>query len=264
MPTRYRIEVKEQLGTHWAAWFDGMSISHTASRQHRWTAQYIYPLLAEEYQQLRSALSNSQPPLNVIITASGAIDLVLLVFQSGEVPVPVVTTQAGAQRIQTHALPPTVQIVVVKQADRLSALAILEAVSAVRGGDIILVEGGPQLMGDFFAEHLLDELFLTLAPQVAGRDDSVERPGLVAGKQFAPEHPVWGTLMGGKRGGSHLFLRYAFGARGKRWTTGTCRSIDSIGNKEVDVRFRYSFCVRHLRSADNRSAGCAVRRRFQS
>ncbi len=30
MPTRYRIEVKEQLDTHWAAWFDGMSISHTA------------------------------------------------------------------------------------------------------------------------------------------------------------------------------------------------------------------------------------------
>jgi hypothetical protein len=25
----YRIEVKEQLDTHWAAWFDGMSISHT-------------------------------------------------------------------------------------------------------------------------------------------------------------------------------------------------------------------------------------------
>jgi hypothetical protein len=30
MPTRYRIEVKEQLDTHWAAWFDGMTISHTA------------------------------------------------------------------------------------------------------------------------------------------------------------------------------------------------------------------------------------------
>jgi hypothetical protein len=26
----YRIEVKEQLDTHWVAWFDGMSIRHTA------------------------------------------------------------------------------------------------------------------------------------------------------------------------------------------------------------------------------------------
>ena len=77
---------------------------------------------------------------------------------------------------------------------------------------VILVEGGPQLIGDFFAERCLDELFLTLAPQVAGRDDTSERPGLVAGKRFAPEHPIWGTLVGVKRGGSHLFLRYAFGA----------------------------------------------------
>jgi hypothetical protein len=50
--------------------------------------------------------------------------------------------------------------------------------------------------------------------QVAGRDDSVERPGLVALKQFAPEHPVWGTLVGVKRGRRYLFLRYAFEARG--------------------------------------------------
>jgi hypothetical protein len=56
----------------------------------------------------------------------------------------------------------------------------------------------------------LDELFLTLAPQVAGRDDTGERPGLVAGQRFAPEQPRWGELIGIKRGGSHLFLRYAF------------------------------------------------------
>jgi riboflavin biosynthesis pyrimidine reductase len=66
-------------------------------------------------------------------------------------------------------------------------------------------------MGDFFAEQCLDELFLTLAPQVAGRDAARDRPGLVAGHSFAPERPLWGTLVGVKRAGSHLFLRYAFG-----------------------------------------------------
>jgi riboflavin biosynthesis pyrimidine reductase len=103
-----------------------------------------------------------------------------------------------------------VQVAAVQRAGLLSAQAILEAVSALRQAEIILLEGGPQLMGDFFAEQSLDELFLTLAPQVAGRDESIERPGLVAGKQFAPEHPVWGALVDVKRGGSHLFLRYAF------------------------------------------------------
>ena len=51
---------------------------------------------------------------------------------------------------------------------------------------------------------------MTLAPQVAGRDESTERPGFVAGKWFGPEHPLWGTLAGVKRAGSHLFLRYSF------------------------------------------------------
>ena len=65
-------------------------------------------------------------------------------------------------------------------------------------------------MGDFLAEKQLDELFLTLAPQIAGRDDITARPGLVAGKIFAPQQAVWGTLSSIKQGGSHLFLRYSF------------------------------------------------------
>jgi riboflavin biosynthesis pyrimidine reductase len=103
-----------------------------------------------------------------------------------------------------------VQVEAVQQAGSISARSVLEAVSAVRQSDVILVEGGPQLIGDFFAERCLDELFLTLAPQLAGRDDSSERPGLIAGKRFAPEHPLWGTLVSVKRRGSHLFLRYSF------------------------------------------------------
>jgi riboflavin biosynthesis pyrimidine reductase len=180
--------------------------------RHLWSAEYVYLALAEEYQQLRSTLGKPEPPLNVIVTASGAIDLALPVFQSGKVPVLVVTTQEGAQHIRTHVLPRMVEVAAVQRAGVLSAQAILEAVSAVRQCDVILVEGGPQLMGDFFAEQHLDELFLTLAPQIVGRDDSSERPGLVAGKRFAPEHPLWGALVDVKRGGSHLFLRYAFEA----------------------------------------------------
>jgi riboflavin biosynthesis pyrimidine reductase len=180
--------------------------------QHQWTAQYIYPPQAPAYQQLRTSLGKPGPPLNVIVTARGEVDLHLPVFQSGEVPVLLVTTTHGAERIGAERLPPSVQVSALQSAGPLSARAILQAVSRVRQSDVILVEGGPQLMGDFFAEQVLDELFLTLAPQIAGRDGQVERPGLVTGKRFAPEHPLWGTLTGVKRGGSHLFLRYAFPA----------------------------------------------------
>ncbi len=177
---------------------------------HLWTAEYIYPSLADAYRQLRVNLGKPEPPLNVIITARGNINLDLPVFQSGKVPVLIVTTPRGLERIRASSLPASVQVLAAQSTGPVSAQAILEAVSRVRRSDAILVEGGPQLMGDFFAERYLDELFLTLAPQIAGRDRSIERPGLVTGKSFAPEHPLWGTLTGVKRGGSHLFLRYAF------------------------------------------------------
>ena len=141
--------------------------------QHRWTAQYIYPALADAYQELRSKMGKAEPPLNVIVTARGELNLGLPVFQSGEVAALIVTTTNGAERIRQQRLPPSVHVSEVHSAGGLSARAILEAVSRVRQSDMILVEGGPQLMGDFFAERCLDELFLTLAPQIAGRDERI-------------------------------------------------------------------------------------------
>lgn len=135
----------------------------------------------------------------------------MVALQSGDVPVLIVTTTQGEERIRAQQVPATVQIAGVQDTGSFSPQAIIQAVCGVCQRDVILVEGGPQLLGDFFAEGLLDELFLTLAPQVAGRDSVPVRPGFVAGKLFAPEHLLWGTLVSVKCGGSHLFLRYAFG-----------------------------------------------------
>jgi len=177
---------------------------------HRWTAEYIYPPLREVYRQLRRNLGKTEPPLNVIVTVRGEIDLDLPIFQSRDVPVLLITTTQGEERMRKQPVPASVQIEAVQDAGVLSARSIVQAVCDARPCQIILHEGGPQLLGDFLAEHLLDEQFLTLAPQIAGRDTSSERPGLVEGQLFAPEHPLWGTLVSVKRGGSHLFLRYAF------------------------------------------------------
>lgn len=184
-----------------------------ADPRHRWTASHIYPALAEAYQQLRVALGKPEPPLNVIVTASGGVDTSLPVFQSGEVPVLIVTTAVGMERLARASLPTQVGAVAPGATERLSAGDVLAAIAQVRAGDRILVEGGPHLMGDFLAERCLDELFLTLAPQVAGRGGAQgthARPGFVAGREFAPEDPRWGHLTSIHRGGSHLFLRYAF------------------------------------------------------
>jgi riboflavin biosynthesis pyrimidine reductase len=180
--------------------------------RHLWTAEHIFPALADPYRRLRTALGKATPPLNVIVTARGDIDPDLPVFRSGNVRTLVVTTSAGARSLRERGLPGAVGIEEVNGAAGFGARAIISAIGRVLSANFFLVEGGPRLMGDFFAEKCLDELFLTLAPQVAGRDGSAERPGFVAGKRFAPDRPLWGTLAGAKRGGSHLFLRYTFAA----------------------------------------------------
>jgi riboflavin biosynthesis pyrimidine reductase len=188
----------------------GAGTLRAASADHVWTADYIYPQLVDAYQELRAALGKPEPPLNVVVTGGGNIDLDRRLFRSGAVPSLIVTTAAGARCLQDRDLPPSARVEAVAGDAPLSAQAVLDAVDRARKSDLVLIEAGPRLMSDFFAEQLLDELFLTLAPQVAGRDGTIDRPGLVNGKVFAPDLPVWGTLVGLKRGGDHLFLRYAF------------------------------------------------------
>ena len=187
------------------------------SPQHLWTSEDIFPSLEGAFQSLRTGLGKSRTPLNVIVTAHGEIDPKLPVFQSGKVSALIVTTPKGARRATEIGLPPSVQIGIAKSEDTISPAEILHEVvrASQKEVDLILVEGGPHLIGDFYAAHALDEQFLTLAPQVAGRNDSAERPGLVAGKTLAPESPTWGALIGVKRAASHLFLRYAFEERNK-------------------------------------------------
>ena len=188
----------------------GAGTLRASSADHEWTAEYIYPRLADAYRELRTALGKPEPPLNVVVTGGGDIDLERRLFRAGAVPSLIVTTAAGARRLRDRDLPPSARVEVAAQDAPLCAQAVLDAVGRTRKSELVLIEAGPRLMSDFFAERLLDELFLTVAPQVAGRGDGIERPGFVSGKLFAPEHPIWGTLVGLKRGGDHLFLRYAF------------------------------------------------------
>lgn len=187
------------------------------SPDHIWTADFIFPPLTIAYQSLRKKLGKLTAPLNVIVTARGGIDPSLPVFQSGDVAVLIVTTASGAQQLAKIELPPSVQIGITQSESSISATELLHEVarSFKEKMDMILVEGGPQLMGNLYAERVLDEQFLTLAPQVAGRDDERERPGFVARKILAPEFPTWGTLVSVKRSASHLFLRHTFEVRRK-------------------------------------------------
>ena len=177
--------------------------------RHVWTAEHVYPPLAEVFRLVRHALGKPAAPLNVIVTSQGRIDLDLPVFRSEYVPALVVTAPAGEASLRAQDPSSSVRLAVGRGGTPLTATAgdVLEAIG-VSSGSIVLVEGGPQILADFLAEGLLDELFLTLSPQIAGRDRTVSRPSLVEGKLFAPDGPLWANLTSLKRGSSHLFLRY--------------------------------------------------------
>jgi riboflavin biosynthesis pyrimidine reductase len=179
-------------------------------RRHIWTAERIFPPFAEDYRRLRRSLGKDAAPLMVVVSGSGRIDLDLPLFTSGEMRALIVTSTAGANRLRRQKTSEFVEIRAVRGGSAIRAKSILAQVRRVNPGKLILVEGGPRLIGDFFADGLLDEQFLTLAPQIAGRIAGDRRLGLVMGRTFAPRSPLWGRLVDLRRSRSHLFLRYAF------------------------------------------------------
>ena len=182
-----------------------------ADPQHVWTPEAICPELAEEYRQLKHNLGKPSAALNVVVSGRRPVDLRLPVFASGKVPAMIVTTTQGAKRLLKQTVPDSVQIRAIRRGPgEIPAAAILEEVSRVSGGQRILVEGGPRLLGAFYKERLIDEQFLSLAPQLSGREPGDARMSLVMGKSFAPRDPLWGKLIDVRRGSTLLFLRYWF------------------------------------------------------
>ena len=86
--------------------------------------------------------------------------------------------------------------------------AILELVQSQFAVKTLLHEGGPTLFGQFLAAEAIDELFLTLSPQIAGRNGRVTRPAFVQGVEFVPDSAPWFQLVSTKEKAANLYLRY--------------------------------------------------------
>jgi riboflavin biosynthesis pyrimidine reductase len=179
--------------------------------RHVWTAQAICPELGSEYRKLEHNLGRHGPPLNVLVSASGKVNLRLPVFAGGIVRALILTTATGLKRLLKQRVPSSVQILALpSRAGKISSLAMLEALDRLNAGKRVLVEGGPTLLAAFYKSRLLDEQFLTVAPQISGRHIDDRRLSLVMGETFAPRDPLWGKLVDARRGTRLLFLRYAF------------------------------------------------------
>jgi riboflavin-specific deaminase-like protein len=109
------------------------------------------------------------------------------------------------------SLPETPAHVDYVRARRDGLLDLPAAMAELRGRfsvGTLLCEGGPHLNGQLLLAGLVDELFLSLSPKLAGGEDATgEALRIVAGAQF--REPLALELLGVLESGSTLFLRYS-------------------------------------------------------
>jgi len=181
-----------------------------SGRAHAWTPGHVHPSSAAAFARWRTELGlKAAQPTTVVVTASGDLDRDHPGLTRPDVSVIVVTTTAGATRLGDLDRRENVEVVALAAGnnDSVPVGALLEYLRD-RGYALVLSEGGPTLFGALLEARAVDELFLTLAPQVAGRSDQITRLGLVEGVGFAPAAAPWARLRGVMRSDDHLFLRY--------------------------------------------------------
>ena len=195
----------------------GSGTLQAAGPRGSWLPEAVYPAAKDLYQKYRTeVLRKLEYPLVVIVTGTGGLDLASAVFHTPRTRVLILTTEQGKRRLSqsgSEALA-SVEVKVLSTAEnRISPFAILQFLKREAGVELLLHEAGPTLFGEFLAGGFMDELFLTVAPQIAGRVAGHPRPGLVDNVQFSPATAPWWKLLSAKTAADYLFLRYQVGDR---------------------------------------------------
>jgi riboflavin biosynthesis pyrimidine reductase len=167
-----------------------------------WRIDRAYPPAAQGLAELRARRGRPEQPLVAVVTAGGSFDPAHPVHQAGTL---VLTTAGAAPRLRA-AVPDATEVVAVNDGETVDLAAAVDVLRE-RGCAVIVSEGGPTLFGELLASYLVDELFLTVSPVLAGRGLTA-RLGLVEGVELVPDTRVAGRLRSVRAHGSHLFLRY--------------------------------------------------------
>jgi riboflavin biosynthesis pyrimidine reductase len=196
----------------------GSGTLHDTAPGHLFVAAHVYPEARDLYARYRSeVLHKIAPPLHVVVSAGGKVDLTRAVFRTPGISALIVTTRAGADLLAAGGAASLVSTQVRPlEGPDIAPSSILQLLRAEFGVSLLLHEGGPTLFGKFVADGCVDEFFLTVAPQVAGRGLPPPRPGFIAGVAFTPETAPRLDLVSVKQGANHLYLRYSTGHSSSR------------------------------------------------
>ena len=172
-----------------------------ASPKGRWRPGGVYPAGETAFAELRARLGKSEHPAVAVLTTGASLD----VTHPALADAVVLTTVSGAARLE-GLVPNVVAVNDGELVDLPVALDLLHG----REHSLVLAEAGPSTFGELLAQGLVDELFLTLSPVLAGRPVSGRRLGLVEGVELSPGAHVSPRLLSLRRSQEHLFLRYSF------------------------------------------------------
>lgn len=174
-----------------------------ASPRSLWTPEGPCPEAADAFAELRRRRGRPETPALVVLTTTGLIDPAHPALERGAL---VLTTDGGALHLEGR-LPERSELVslgATPTVDLGAAVALLRE----RGHGLILSEAGPHVFGGLLAAGLVDELFLTVSPVLAGRAEGATRLGLVEGQDLLAGVGAAGRLFSVRRDGAYLFLRY--------------------------------------------------------
>lgn len=183
---------------------DAVVIGAGTFRAHEgpWTPENAYPEAAQSFVELRRAEGMGDRARLVVITASGEIGG----SRSKLDDVVVITTSEGAGRLgDDDAAGAEVVELGEGSIDMQRAVGWL----VDNGYRRILSEGGPKLMGEALKAQIVDELFLTISPVIAGGGEGQTRPTLASGVELLPGTVQKGRLQSLRRKDAYLFLRYS-------------------------------------------------------
>jgi riboflavin-specific deaminase-like protein len=148
-------------------------------------------------------------PLAVVVSARLSLEADLPLLQDPDSRVVIVTEsereiEGVAARVE-YIRPADAPADAAELGERISMLALAPVMRRLRerhGVGTVMCEGGSVLAGALLREHLVDELFLSLAPKLAAGSG----PTIVTSPPLEP--PEGMELATAHEAGGHLFLRY--------------------------------------------------------
>jgi riboflavin biosynthesis pyrimidine reductase len=163
-----------------------------ASPTGMWRPAGVYPKAAAGFAELGE-------PAVAVVSSGASLDPNHPVLQRAVL----LTTARGAEQF-ADVLPDVVAVNDGDWVDLRAAVGVLRE----RGYERILSEAGPNVFGSLLADALVDELFLTVSPLLAGRIVDAKRLALVEGVELLPHVRRPGRLVSVRRSENHLFFRY--------------------------------------------------------